>query len=85
MKDTALSEAINKMKLQLGNDKMYAYHAGLRIAIQLATELLPKEKEIIIEAYNTAIGNEHSKSKEVFTGTRYFNSTFKNHTDTNGE
>jgi hypothetical protein len=51
MKQTAIQVLIERMKFQLKNEKMEAYHAGLRMSIKLAEELGAMERQQIVDAY----------------------------------
>jgi len=74
MKKTPLQKLIDKIDLQLKNDKWTAdLHLGLKMAQKLAKELLEEEKQMIISAVNKNVGVNHFN--QVY-GNEYYETTF---------
>jgi glutamine phosphoribosylpyrophosphate amidotransferase len=72
-KITAMQELIERLKgLQnRGHDD-----AGIRTAIDIATELLPKEKKQIADAFMEGYTDHHRKEDLYENGSHYFNQNY---------
>ncbi len=69
---TPMQELINRLDylIELSNDTLYEF--GLKAAKKEAEQMLEKEKEVIIMAYETG-----DKYKTEIPGENYYNETFK--------
>ena len=80
MNKTPLQLAINNIQIEVNrlNADHPSYLAGIELSISILKELLPKEKEVIMSAYNIGCSEGIINNGQSEYAEQYFNNTFNN-------
>ena len=76
MKDTAMQQAIAKIKESIKKEDSLVKSLILEESLEMLESLLPLEKEQIIEAYDTGRSDEETRFPVALNGEDFYTSTF---------